>query len=121
MIFVWLIIILVYSSEAYKNLIKKYASFASWAIWDDKNKGDTSIIEKNLNSLHSKFILLALNFSVELYKSTWKNWSNFHFGLSNVRKLKFACNDNKIRGSYMTDLFKNMDGGKDEAVLDSFD
>jgi hypothetical protein len=94
-----------YNNEEYNILASKYGSFASWAIWDYKNQSDASIIGENRGSLHSKFVLLALNFSQGLIKQTW---GNFHYGPSNVRKIKFACDDNKLRGSYMTDLFKNM-------------
>lgn len=94
-----------YNNDEYNDLALKYGSFASWAIWNHKNQSDASIIGENRGSLHSKFVLLALNFSQGLIK---QSWGNFHYGPSNVRKLKFACNDNKLRGSYMTDLFKNM-------------
>jgi len=94
-----------YSIDEYKNLTSKYSSFSSWAIWDYKKTGDSSIINKNFNELHSKFIFLGLNISHPLAKGTW---SNFHGG-KHDRKLKYACNDNKLRGSYITDIFKGID------------
>lgn len=97
-----------FSDIEFNNLKKKYGSFASWAIWDYKNQSDTSIIDKNKSILHSKFVLLALNFSLDTNIISWRDWSNFHYGPSNVRKLKYACNNSFLKGSYMTDLFKNM-------------
>lgn len=94
-----------YNLDEYNNLISKYRSHASWAIWDYKNKVNTSIISQNINQLHSKFVFLGLNISQPL---TDKHWSNFHEGPHNIRKLIYACNDNKLRGSYITDIFKGI-------------
>lgn len=92
-----------YSIDEYKNLTLKYGSYASWAIWDYENASDTTIIDENNNQLHSRFILLGLNISRLLDKPFW---SNFHDN-THARKLKYACNDTKLRGSYITDLFKD--------------
>lgn len=93
-----------YSIDEYKNLSLKYGSFASWAIWDYKNSINTEVISTNLSQLHSRYVLLGLNFSHELVGSAWQN---FH-ARSHDRKIKFACNDTKLRGSYITDIFKNI-------------
>lgn len=93
-----------YSTDEYKKFKFKYGSYASWAIWDD-NLSDPSIIDKNISHLHSKFVLLGLNISGPLDN---KPWLNFHKGPSNVRKLKYACLDNILWGSYITDLFKDI-------------
>lgn len=93
-----------YSIEKYKILTLKYGPYASWAVWDCKNEKDTSIINQNFDQLHSRFILLGLNISSPL---TDNLWSNFHGG-KHDRKLKYACNDNKLSGSYITDIFKNI-------------
>lgn len=94
-----------YSINEYKKLASKYGPYASWAIWDYKDQADSSVISKNFDQLHSKFVLLGLNISRPLAN---KPWSNFHAGPHNVRKLKYACNDNKLGGSYITDIFKGI-------------
>lgn len=93
-----------YSTNEYKNLTSKYGSYSSWAIWDQRDEKDTSVISKNNEKLHSNFIFLALNVS----GLGVKDWSNFHGGSIHDRKLKYACNDNKLRGSYITDIFKDI-------------
>ncbi|KKT92415.1 MAG: hypothetical protein A3E37_03045 [Candidatus Andersenbacteria bacterium RIFCSPHIGHO2_12_FULL_46_9] len=94
-----------YNSDEYKNLTLKYSSYASWAIWSYKNQSDSTIISQNISELHSKFVLLGLNISRPLAN---EQWSNFHHGPNNIRKLKYACNDNKLHGSYITDIFKGI-------------
>ena len=93
-----------YSIDEYNKLALKYGPFASWAIWNYKKENDTSVIHENYSQLHSKFVFLGLNISASLIN---KPWINFHSGRHD-RKLKFACNDTKLRGSYITDLFKNI-------------
>ena len=97
---------MMFSIEKYQELSAKYGQLASWAIWDYRNPNDTTIINTNLDQLNSRFVLLGLNFSRIIIKH-WPNWSNFHDN-THARKLKYACNDSKLRGSYMTDLFKNV-------------
>lgn len=92
-----------YNSEEYKNLTSKYGSFASWAIWDYEKASDTAVIDQKFDQLHSKYVLLGLNVSRPLTNT----WSNFHDN-SHARKIKYACNDTKLRGSYMTDMFKGI-------------
>lgn len=93
-----------YSKNEYKNLTAKYGSYASWAIWDYKDASNTKIIDENVDQLHSHFVLLGLNISRTLDMSSW---SNFHDN-SYARRLKYACNDNRLRGSYITDIFKDI-------------
>lgn len=94
-----------YTFDEYKNLVSKYGSYSSWAIWDYEDESDTSIVDMNYYQLHSNFIFLALNISGPLGK---KSWINFHGG-KHDRKLKYACNDTKLRGSYITDLLKGIE------------
>lgn len=94
-----------YSSDEYKKLTLKYGSVSSWAIWNYDNAYDTSIIDQQYDKLHSKFVLLGLNVSRILDSG---HWSNFHDN-THARKLKYACNDTKLRGSYITDIFKGID------------
>lgn len=93
-----------YSIEEYKKLTSKYGSYASWAIWDYENENDTSVINQNFNQLHSRYVFLGLNIASPL---TEKSWINFHGG-KHDRKIKYACNDTKLRGSYLTDIFKGI-------------
>jgi hypothetical protein len=93
-----------FSAEEYDKLVLKYGSFASWAIWDYKDGCDPSIISQNIDQLHSRYVLLGLNISRSLSD---KPWSNFHSN-DHARKLKYACNDNLLRGSYITDIFKGI-------------
>ena len=95
-----------YTPDEYKKLTRKYGHFASWAIWDYKDEGNTSIITQKFNELHSKFVLLGLNISGPLPREPWLN---FHGGSIHDRKLKFACNDTLLRGAYMTDIFKGFE------------
>lgn len=94
-----------YNLDIYKSLTSKYGPFASWAIWSYEKESDTSVISKNIDQLHSKYVLLGLNISRPLRD---KPWSNFHGG-KHDRKIKYACNNTKLRGSYITDIFKGID------------
>lgn len=93
-----------FNINEYNNLALKYGSCASWAVWDYKKENDTLIISQNYKQLHSKFIFLGLNISRSLINDPW---INFHNG-KHDRKIKFASNDNKLRGSYITDIFKDL-------------
>lgn len=103
-----------FNISEFNDLTTKYGSFASWAMWDYNNQNDSSIINQYIAQLHSKFILLGLNISQPLIN---KPWSNFHSGPSNVRKLKYACNDNILRGSYITDIFKGVTEPKSTKIV----
>ena len=94
-----------YSIKEFEKLTSKYGPFASWAIWNYKKENDPTIINQNLDKLHSNFIFLGLNISRPL---TNMPWSNFHGGRHD-RKLKYACSNNELLGSYMTDIFKGID------------
>ncbi len=93
-----------YNINKYKALVAKYGSYSSWAIWNHEKAIDTTVIDQNFAQLHSKFVLLGLNVSRTLNS---RLWSNFHDN-THARKLKYACNDTILRGSYMTDIFKDL-------------
>jgi hypothetical protein len=101
--------LMMYSLEEYTFLKEKYARVASWAIWDSRNQHDTTIIDKNVAQLSSRYVFAALNVSKDLKD---ESWINFHAGRHD-RKLKYACNDTILRGSYLTDLFKGIAEPKD--------
>lgn len=93
-----------YNYKEYEKLKKKYGPYSSWAIWDECNQKDTSVIETNLNELNTNYVFVGLNISRLLREPSW---SNFHGGRHD-RKLMYACNDTKLRGSYITDIFKDL-------------
>lgn len=93
-----------HTEEEYKKLVVKYGGYSSWAIWDYKDENILSVIDESYKELHSNYIFLGLNISKPLKDG---NWKNFHGGRHD-RKLKYACNDTQLRGSYITDLFKGI-------------
>lgn len=97
-----------YTDDKYDVLKAKYGSYASWAIWDEATRHDTTIIDANVTELHSRYVFLGLNISKPLLDM---HWANFHGG-KNDRKLMYACNDTTLRGSYLTDLFKGIPEAK---------
>lgn len=94
-----------YSLEKFEQLRKEYGGFASWAVWRHgrENKADTSCILENLHILHSRYVFVGLNIS----KALDRDWQNFHGG-KHDRKLQYALNDTELRGSYLTDMYKNI-------------
>lgn len=94
-----------YTATEYKELKEKYGSYSSWAIWNEKNQKNTTVIDDNLNELNTKYVFLGLNPSKLLEKLPL--WSNYHVGRHD-RKLMFACNNSKLRGSYLGDIFNGI-------------
>lgn len=103
-----------YTLDEYNALKTKYGAYSSWAIWDYQKESETSIIDKNYVDIGADYILLGLNISAALGKEPWVN---FHGG-KHDRKLKYACNDTKLRGSYITDLFKDLPEAKSNKLND---
>ncbi len=89
--------------DKYLQLKSKYGNCSSWAIWNEENKKDTTIIEKEISSLNSKYVFVGLNISNEIRNS----WGNFHEG-RNDYKLMNVLNNSKFYGSFMTDLFYDL-------------
>lgn len=102
-----------YSDAEYNILKERYGAFASWAIWNKEDLHDTEVIPRSIKELNSNYVLLGLNKSIDIDLNYWKN---FH-GYDHARKLAYACNNTELRGSYMTDLFKNLP----EAVASKLD
>lgn len=90
-----------YKRDEYEELKRKYGSYGSWAVWRHRHESDTSVIDEHVEELHPRFIFLGLNVSQSLGSAAWVN---FHGG-KHARKLKYALNDTKLRGSYLTDIF----------------
>lgn len=88
--------------DLFNSIRGQYGNCVSWAVWNDSDRSDTQIIEKNINILHSREIILALNIS----KPLTTEWSNFHGG-KHDRKLINALNHSSYRGAYLTDYFKD--------------
>lgn len=93
-----------YNKSEYSILKNKYGAYSSWAIWNDKNHKDVSVIDSCFSELNPNFIFLGLNISGLLKGDPW---SNFHGG-KHDRKLVYACNKTNLRGSYITDIFKDI-------------
>lgn len=102
-----------YTIDEYHFLKSKYGSYSSWAIWDSQRESDTSIIDKNIDKLQADYIFLGLNISASLGVDSWVN---FHGG-KHDRKLKYACNDTKLRGSYLTDLLKGIPEARSNKLM----
>ena len=82
----------------------KFADFASFAVWDDKEIEDLSVIEKNIENLNQNIVIVGLNASGSI-----KKFQNFHCKHRGGRDswLREAFNDSRFRGAYMTDIIKN--------------
>ncbi len=93
-----------YSIHEYNKIASKYGQYSSWAIWDETNPKDTAIIDSNYQKLNTRYIFIGLNISRQLNTMTW---SNFHDN-THARKLNYACNKTILKGSYLTDLFKDI-------------
>jgi len=95
-----------YTVEEFKKLESKHGAYATWAIWkqskDRTDERDVACIEAALSDLNSNYVFVGLNIS-----SPVSIWGNFRGG-KHDRKLKYALNNTSLRGSYMTDLFKNI-------------
>jgi len=85
----------------FENL-SSLAKSGSWAIWDENEPSNPSIIEESIKVLHTKVIIVGLNKSNTL----GHNWQNYHGG-KHDRKLMYAFNKSSYRGAYMTDLISN--------------
>jgi hypothetical protein len=89
----------------FQRLSEKYGDYSSWAIWNHEDELDPTIIESHIEELNAKHVFIAYNASREFQRDG--PWANFR-GFKHGRKLKFACNDTALRGSYLTDLFKGI-------------
>ena len=106
------------SNETFIEIRKRFARFASWAVWagDGKNPkdniGDLSVLNPDENStlletLHGKSILLGLNIS----RSIDRPFGNFHDPrpMATDFKIRYALKDTSYWGSYMTDIIKDFE------------
>jgi len=89
----------------YLRLRQKYGEYSSWAIWNHEDEADPKIIESHVEELNARHVFIAYNASGDYVREA--PWANFR-GRKHDRKLKFACNDTALRGSYLTYLFKDI-------------
>lgn len=82
----------------------KYEKFVSFAIWNDSDIDDLSVIEKNISDLNQDIVIVGLNISRGV-----NGFENFHVRHQGGRDswLKDAFNNGCFRGAYMTDIIKN--------------
>ncbi|MBP7700531.1 hypothetical protein KA111_00555 [Candidatus Woesebacteria bacterium] len=105
--------------ELYLKISKSYGEFASWAIWakvgvkPKSNIGNTTIfdLESNpdlLNELNPNIIMVGLNFSRIGRKECF---ANFHDSRPQGQdyKIRYAFEDTKFYGAYMTDIIKDFE------------
>jgi hypothetical protein len=77
--------------------------FSSWAIWNDSDIEDSSIIKaENASRLNPGIVFVALNFGSPL-PVDWRDWQNIR-GVKRVYKL---LRGTRFEGAYITDMIKN--------------
>src|SRR3972149_6643488 len=91
-------LVIINKGDEYHNLKRKYGLYSSWAIWNSKDRGDTLVINNNIDKLHSKYVFIGLNNS----QLVDRVWGSFHYGPSNICKIISIGNKGKFKGSYMT-------------------
>ena len=104
-------------STQYLRLRQKYGKYSSWAIWNDEDEADPTIIESHIEELNAKHVFIAYNASRKEGYVGHGPWANFR-GWKHDRKLKYACNDTALCGSYLTDLFKGVKEANSKKVRD---
>lgn len=103
----------------FKELARKYGSFASWAVWADEGKtaksniGDLSIFDLDSNPsileiLNPCVVMVGLNFSRPIEEGCF---INFHDKRSQGQdyKIRYAFRDTPFYGAYMTDIIKDFE------------
>lgn len=105
----------------YNILKEKYGDVSSWAVWNTdytdsepgRNIKDLSMFASpDLNELNTGFVFVGLNRSGtpkdgNAEKEPDDPWFNFHAG-RNDYKLRYALQDTRYWGSYITDAIKNI-------------
>jgi hypothetical protein len=91
------------SANKLNEIGERYGEYSSWAIWNPDDIRDTSLIEQNRQELRTDIVMVGLNVSKDI--SVLGSWANFHAG-PNDRWLRFAFNDSRFRGAYLTDILK---------------
>ena len=86
---------------------------SSWAIWEAPNAGDDKKTSNmsgerifkdfDTDKINTEYVFIGLNASSDADDYPW---ASFHKQGSNDYKLRYALNDSKYRGSYITDVIK---------------
>jgi hypothetical protein len=100
--------------DLFSKVKNTYGEYSSFALWNEDNIDDLSVIEKSIKNLHGRVIFVGYNASAQVRK-----FQNFHFSHRGGRDLWLAKSIGKqqsLRGSYMTDFFK-MDFAKKESSV----
>jgi hypothetical protein len=87
--------------ELYLEKMGKWSQIGSWAIWNEQDYKDTSIIIHSAGKLRNDIVIVGLNVSKEINE----DWQNFHAGKNDL-KLKQLFNNSSYEGAYMTDIIK---------------
>lgn len=107
------------SKEKFSKIRKKYGKTSSFAIWEKYNPSkmspkdgisDLSIFDDaNIyKKLNDKYIFIALNGSSHKTNNKSFDWANFHSDDKKRQqdfKLRYALQNTKFWGSYITDFF----------------
>ena len=101
----------------FDKLKSRFGYCGSWAIWSKasdtpkSNVGDLSLLNTDLNKnllnqINPNIVFVALNFSRE---TTKEDFANFHDprSMSQDYKIRYALQDSKLWGGYMTDIIKD--------------
>ena len=101
----------------FDKLKSRFGYCCSWAIWSKasdtpkSNVGDLSLLNPDLNKnllnqINPNVVFVALNFSRE---TTKEDFANFHDPrpMSQDYKIRYALQDTKLWGGYMTDIIKD--------------
>ena len=101
----------------FDKLKSSFGYCGSWAIWSKasdtpkSNVGDLSLLNPDLNKnllnqINPNVVFVALNFSRE---TTKEDFANFHDPrpMSQDYKIRYALQDTKLWGGYMTDIIKD--------------
>lgn len=89
----------------FDSIKKNFGRYSSFAIWKKGDIDNLEIIEKEIGCLHGKVIFVAYNASGEI-----KDFQNFHKTRKGGRDSWLASTIGEhpfLRGSYMTDFFKD--------------
>ena len=100
--------------QQFENIKQKHGSYASWAVWANasekkpkSNMGDLSAFDdaRVLSLLRNDVVMVGLNFSV--LRDAPEPFFNFHGKGGGAFKIRYAFNDSRYYGAYMTDIIKD--------------
>jgi hypothetical protein len=114
--------------EKFNFIRDNYGLFSSWAVWEKEGKtpksnvGNLNVLDPNINDellrlINTKYVMVGLNISRGAIKIPF---ANFHDKRSEATdfKIRYAFNNTKAYGAYMTDLIKDYDEKSSASVKD---